>query len=59
MRGERGRFRRKGSTLVVQVTVMNADKVKLHVLEANPYTMRGVEDFWISRKFFFKEFERA
>lgn len=45
--------------MIVQVTVMNADKVKLHVLEANPYTMRGVEDFWISRKFFFKEFERA
>lgn len=37
---------------------MNADKVKLHVLEANPFTMRGVEDFWVGRHFFFREFER-
>lgn len=59
MRGEKGRFRRKGSSLIVQVTVMKPDRVKLHVIEANPWAMKGVEDFWIERHFFFREFERA
>lgn len=59
MRGARGRYRRKGSSLIVQVTAMKQDRVKLHVLEANPMAMQGVTDFWIGRKFFFKEFERA
>lgn len=55
----RGRFRRKGSSLIVQVTVMKPDRVKLHVIEANPWAMKGVEDFWCGRHFFFREFERA
>lgn len=59
MRGEKGRFRRKNSSLIVQVTVMKADRVKLHVIEANAWAMAGVSDFWVGRRFFFREFERV
>jgi len=38
---------------------MQADRVKLHVIEANAWAMAGVSDFWVGRKFFFREFERA
>ena len=38
---------------------MQADRVKLHVIEANAWAMDGVSDFWVGRHFFFREFERV